>query len=434
MSAQMSGYLLSGFEYSWGDKIMKLSAVGEAMKARRRAQRLTQLQAATALGISRATLAQWETGKHLPSADNAQAIDDYFGAGGALAELVASARVGVEATEVPTTRQSLATVFDHVGRKLVDRIVLDDRGLPGWRHHLQEQQPPTAWSTAYGIKIMLLLGEPAVDLDGLVGYLEQSRVPGGGWSIRSLGRSRPESNAVVVDALARAGAPTASVDEGLALLAEPLDPFSRSRIFTLTTILEVALRLCPDAEFVHRLLDDLLRACLRVDDVALWAEKAWDGSAVEPSLVHTARAVVVAGLAGSILDRADASDAAEEALAWVVSQDRDIGVTETLRPDPHRAYDIPIRHFTAAWTVRAIAGVPGVPGPRLRGALHTMWSRYVPSQALWAWGDGDLPIWMTHDAVVALRHVALASLLTPFPTPLALSPETDCDPTTDGDR
>ncbi|MGI9001590.1 MAG: hypothetical protein ACR2GH_07970 [Pseudonocardia sp.] len=295
-----------------------------------------------------------------------------------------------------------------------------------------EEQRPTAWSTAYGIKTMLLLGEPAEDLDGLVRYLEQSRVSGtAGWSIRGPGSTRPEVNAVVVDALARAGAPAASVDEGLMLLAEPLDTFSRSRTFALTTILEVALRLRPDAEFVHRLLDDLLRARLDVDGVALWAEKAAGGSAVQPSLAHTARAVVVTGLAGSLLDRADASDAAEEALAWVADQDRDDGVTETLRPDPaRRAYDVPVRHFTAAWTVRAIAGVHGVPGPRLRGALHTVWSRYVPSQALWAWGDGDLPIWMTHDAVMTLRHAALVSL----PTPIALSPETDCDPTTGGDR
>jgi hypothetical protein len=33
----------------------------------------------------------------------------------------------------------------------------------------------------------------------------------------------------------------------------------------------------------------------------------------------------------------------------------------------------------------------------------------VTPRALWAWGNGDLPIWMTFDAIEALRLASLAA-------------------------
>jgi hypothetical protein len=43
-------------------------------------------------------------------------------------------------------------------------------------------------------------------------------------------------------------------------------------------------------------------------------------------------------------------------------------------------------------------------------ALGNVWASYNVEFALWRWGSGDVPIWMTLDAVKALRLAALASL------------------------
>jgi hypothetical protein len=43
------------------------------------------------------------------------------------------------------------------------------------------------------------------------------------------------------------------------------------------------------------------------------------------------------------------------------------------------------------------------------GALAQVWRNYGGNTAaLWAWDNGDLPIWMTFDAIEALRLTNLA--------------------------
>jgi hypothetical protein len=54
----------------------------------------------------------------------------------------------------------------------------------------------------------------------------------------------------------------------------------------------------------------------------------------------------------------------------------------------------------------------------LAGAFDTLWKAYVPTEGLWVWKqDGRLPIWMSHDAVAALRAAALVGFRVPL-TPL----------------
>ena len=79
---------------------------------------------AAAIGVSRANLTQWETGKYLPSPQNAHALDDYFGAGGLVSTLVESGRPPVAAAPVPGTPggPSLLEVFHRVGTSLRDAI------------------------------------------------------------------------------------------------------------------------------------------------------------------------------------------------------------------------------------------------------------------------------------------------------------------------
>jgi hypothetical protein len=81
---------------------------------------------------------------------------------------------------------------------------------------------------------------------------------------------------------------------------------------------------------------------------------------------------------------------------------------------------VAIRHFTSAWVVQALAGAGkyrSIPTSRLHSALRIMWARYESRMGLWAWGNGDLPIWMTLDAVTALHVAALTMADSPVGPP-----------------
>jgi hypothetical protein len=89
------------------------------------------------------------------------------------------------------------------------------------------------------------------------------------------------------------------------------------------------------------------------------------------------------------------------------------------QPGGRAAIRVNIKHFTSAWVVQALAEAPQVPALRLSRALSSLWERYEAGIGLWAWGSGDLPIWMTLDAVTALRAAALAFAAPPFLPPPA---------------
>ncbi len=392
--------------------------VGRELRRLRRAAGQTQAQLAEIVGVARPNLTQWETGKYLPSAENARLLDDYFRSANALFTLVEAARAPHEhagpalvGASVVDTSQSLLEVFHRAGLSLVDHLVHDERGgALGWRHNLQTDNAPTPLSTAYGISAMLVVGDPYIDLHSLAGNLYRTQSERG-WQGRSGGR-RPETTAAVVDALFRVGT-AMSVDEGLGHLEESLDEFSRTRPYLLSAVLQTAARLRPDAALTGGLVEDLLAARLDFGGTRLWPEKNEPGLvAPEASPVHTARAVVALREYLRSAERDDVRDAVEEATQWLIDRTHpDDGVSEELnrsKPDGRGSTRIVIRHFTSAWVVRALAGASKLPLHRLNHALGSLWDRYEAGPGLWAWGSGDLPIWMTLDAVTALRSAALA--------------------------
>lgn len=377
--------------------------------------------------VSRATLAQWEVGRHLPSVENARLLDDYLRAAGALAALADAARSSLRprapatAGVLPRAKtQSLADVFRRVGQAMVTHLIRDPDGAPsGWRHNLQQGEPQTALSTAYGIKTMLMLDEPYIDLRALEQSIRSMEVPRGGWASRSQVSSRPEVNAVVIDALFRLGTDI-PVERAMSMLEQSVDDVGRARPFVLTSVLHTVLRLRPASPFADRLVEGLLATRRVFDGVPLWPEKVEPdlASLVEPSVAHTARAVV-ALQAARTTRRPELAEALSTATRWLVEQDRDGGVSEDLdRTDvTGAAANVTIRHFTSAWVAQALAGSEEPPVARITRALQTVWSRYDPTEGLWAWGNGDLPIWMTHDSVAALRSTALALHNTPIERP-----------------
>jgi hypothetical protein len=103
-------------------------------------------------------------------------------------------------------------------------------------------------------------------------------------------------------------------------------------------------------------------------------------------------------------------DALDQAAGWLIEQ-RDLhNAYEAIeRPVDGRLEPVHVRHFTAAWVVKALvsAGVPAT-HPSVSNAVAQTWNCYGVTAALWAWDNGDLPIWMTFDAIEALRLANLA--------------------------
>ncbi len=190
-----------------------------------------------------------------------------------------------------------------------------------------------------------------------------------------------------------------------------LGDFEKSRPFILTTILETSLLLEPGSRLVETLIESLLAARRPYGELLLWPEKA-EPLLIDPnpSVAHTARAVRVLASVQAIRPSSPVQEALEQATAWLLEQ-RDL----------HNAYEaterglemVHIRHFTSAWVVKALvsAGIPAT-HPAVSNALAQVWKSYGgDAAALWAWDNGDLPIWMTFDAIEALK---LASLAVPF--------------------
>ncbi|MEU4523176.1 helix-turn-helix domain-containing protein [Amycolatopsis sp. NPDC024027] len=403
---------------------MTAEQVGAELRRLRKAAGQTQADVARIVGVSRANLTQWETGRYLPSVENARLLDDHFRAANALVELAEAARSpGQASAGVLTTGGSLLDVFRRAGAVLAQELIRDENGRAvGWRHNLQKRGKQTTLATAYGISAMVVLGEPYIDLHAVVQDLYAKRTEYG-WQGRSEGR-RPEVTAAVVDALSQTST-ILSAEEGLESLQSSLDDYSRTRPFLLSAALRTSVRLGPDAPLTRGLTDDLLAARLDFDGVPLWGEKKEPRLvAPEPSTAHTARAVVaLRALLRAGDDRADVRDAVEVGTKWLLDRNHpDDGIMEDLalpQPGGRDAVRVNIKHFTSAWVVQALAEAPQVPAVRLSRALSSLWERYEAGVGLWAWGSGDLPIWMTLDAVTALRSAALVFAAPPFLPPAA---------------
>lgn len=327
--------------------------------------------------------------------------------------------------------------------------VFDDplRGrLSGWPHALDEQATPvrpTATGTAYGLHTVLELGVPDGRLraSDLVETLWRLRLPDGGWAARSQGAvPRPEVTALVLGALARAGADP----QRLAVEAEQcadrfrheVEPAGLEMTHVVTTVLRGLLRAAPETDALPRLRDALVDGA--VTDPARQHRRCWGarlapigGRPIAPSPVHTAQAVVALDRTARVLgEDANARATRQDGIRWLLAcpgpshdgcEDLESGHESVRRPHPvdaSRHEVLSVRHFSAAWVMRALL----TPGARetaadegldaawhemLAGAAAAVWRRQ--SDGIWTWDGDDLahPLWMTYQGLSALRAHAV---------------------------
>jgi transcriptional regulator with XRE-family HTH domain len=402
----------------------ELQVFGSELTRTLRTRRKTIEQAAARLAISPAEVARWAAGEDLPSEPQARSLDKYLTARGAIQNLAAELRsrpdrpgsrlipVPLPSPQAPTLLQT----FRNVAVALRGCLVRDADGRPtGWPRDLRDlREVPgaaTKLSTAYGIKTMLLLEDGlAADLVPVPGSLREMVFPAGDASTERP-RPRPETIAATLSAL-RGIAATEDFDPYVTQMEKGLGDFEKYRPFILTMMLETSLLIKPGTRLVEILVESLLATRRPYGDVLLWPEKAEPLLiAPAPSVAHTARAVRVLAGVQAIQPSSQVQEALAQAVAWLIEQ-RDLhhAYEVTERPVNGGLELVHIRHFTAAWVVKALvsAGVPAA-HPSVSNAVAEIWSSYGgDTAALWAWDNGDLPIWMTFDAIEALRLANLA--------------------------
>jgi len=400
----------------------ELRVFGAELTRTLRMRRTTVERAAAELAVPPAAVARWAAGQELPSEPEARSLDEYLTARGAIQNLVIDLRSrpdrpGPRLVSVPRPSPAAPTLlqtFGNIAAALRDCLVRDADGTPvGWPRDLRDRPgEATASSTAYGIKTMLLLEDGlAADLVPVAQSLQKMARPAGGYTGREQSEPRSETTAAALNALHRISA-TENFDVHVAQMERGLGEFEKSRPFILTTILETSLLLEPGSRLVEVLIDNLLAARRPYGDLLLWPEKAEPLLiAPNPSVAHTARAVRVLAGVQAIRPSGQVQEALEQAAGWL-AEPRDLhnAYEVTERPVKGGLELVHIRHFTAAWVVKALvsAGVPAT-HPTVSNALAQIWNSYGGDTAiLWAWDNGDLPIWMTFDAIEALRLANLA--------------------------
>jgi hypothetical protein len=380
-------------------------------------------ETAEALSLPAADVDRWAEGRDLPSEAQARVLDEYLTARGAIQNLVMELRSRPSHPErgagpVPRPSSSAPTLLrtlQNVAGALRGCLTRDPDGTPtGWPRDLRLLGGHvTAASTAFGLKTLLLLEDGLVaDLVPVAQNLRKMEAEGGGYASWEQSEPRPEVTATVLDTLCRI-AGLDNFNAQTALMEKGLGEMEKSRPYILTTMLETSIRLNPESKLTNTLIDCLLTARRPYGDLLVWPEKA-EPLLIDPapSVAHTARAVRALARVQEVRPSGEAQDALDQGAAWLVEQ-RDL----------HNAYEViertveggvepaPVRHFTAAWVVKALisAGVPAT-HPSVTSAVAQTWSSYGgDTAALWAWNNGDLPIWMTFDAIEALRLVNLAA-------------------------
>ncbi|MBC2904453.1 terpene cyclase/mutase family protein [Streptomyces sp. PSKA01] len=366
----------------------------------------------------------------------------------AATERASATRVGPAAT-APGAPDSLPQAIASAYDTLLDQVsVVDDPEhgrLTGWPHSLGEDSPsrPTPVGTAYGLHIMLDLGVPdgRLSTGDLVDTLWRMRLPDGGWSARSQGsEARPEVTALVLGALARAGASgerlAAEVDRCASGFTRQLDRAGWESTHVVTTVLRGLLRAAPRSESLPVLRQALADGAIsdpHRDHLRCWGYRLQPPYG-PPSPLHTAQAIVALDRAARVLgEGGDTRAAREDGIRWLLScpdaphdtcLDLENLYEEVRRPrtdDPSRHEVLNVRHFTASWLARAllspgaleIARAEGLQDElrvRLEGAVAAVWAGQT--DGIWYWGRGAgtevrRPISMTYQGLSALRTHAV---------------------------
>ena len=351
-------------------------------------------------------------------------------------------RQDIETQTIPLQHQSARIAGGSMGtgrlatsrmmcyQTLVDTLVsFDDPELgrlTGWPHFFHEAAAgfrPTAYGTAYGLKLAMVLGDQDGRLDraALTDTLWKLRRPDGGWASRTQGTTgRPEGTALVLGALTSAGCDATrlakSGDVFESMLLDSSDTAMVSTYVVCTVLRELA-RIRPRSPRLAQLRRLLLEGAIqdpRHDNLLCWSARLDKSRFQVPSTAHTALAVVALARARQVTGNDDSgtSSAVEQAVRWL-ALDRSLeNQTDQIRRYVTADHweSLTVGLFTAAWVTRALiaAEISGVAstGDLLDNSVNAIMR--MQRNGIWDWDDGDRPIWMSYQGMSALNAVAIS--------------------------
>ena len=406
-----------------------METFGEVLRRHRERRGLTQDGAASSSGVSRATFTQWEGNKHLPSVGRVHELDRALEAvrcprrcvgGGPSAQPIRPPSRSRHRT-VPPAGLTLATVLRNARRALDGQLCFDDSGRAiGWRHNLvpsrraaldglhdlrsrcagpsrgPRRRTPTRSSNAYW--------RP--------GCRPTERSPAGRRArSASHGWRRPHRPSVAV---ACRGAPEGRQGRR-GDRAPPRRDLARAPVHPRPSPSSRCSASHPAPRSPLTIVRDLLDCRRDFHGTLLWPEKQLqrDQPLLDPSVSHTARAVTALRNAPAEL----VGDAVTTAEEWLAEQaeprrghrNRPAHVSTT----DARGTGVPPLHVGAGRAGPGGSQKTGHTSDQPRAPL--VWERYDPALHLWAWGNGDVPVWMLVDAVAALQAAANAHADRPSP-------------------
>jgi hypothetical protein len=332
-------------------------------------------------------------------------------------------------------RNSVMAVLQASGRALRDSVVeVNDPTLgrlTGWAHFFDEppaHRRPTAISTAYGLKLALLLDEydGRLDRSALAETLWKLRLPDGGWAARTGSAvGRPEVSALVLGALATAGHDGARLTEAGAVFEQELslyaDPVVQERTYVVSAVVRGLARARPWSQRLVELRAALLAGAIQDpgrDNLTCWSSllKVAGSKQSAPSVPHTAMAVHALARTCQVLGQDTSTRSAQEqAVQWLASRNSLGSHTEQIRrfvSDTQPWELVTIGHFTAAWVARALLAASPEDTPEANALLSEAVRRVWDSQrnGVWESEDHGGPVWMTYQGARVLRDYALRLL------------------------
>lgn len=330
-----------------------------------------------------------------------------------------------------TTRTDLMTMLRSCHQTFLATVVaFDDPDLGeliGWPHFLHEAAAglrPTAYGTAYGLKLAMVMGDQDGRLNraALVDTLWKLRRPDGGWSSRTQGGAgRPEVTAVVLGALASAGCDVARLAEARdvfeSMIAPDGDTTAMASTYIVSSVIRELARIKPQSPRLAQMRTALLAGAVQDpqrDNLLCWSARLDTSRFLKPapSAAHTALAVVALARARQVAgDDTKSWPALEQAARWL-TLDRGLGnQTEQIRrPVTEDRWEaLTVRLYTAAWVVKALIAADACGLPGMDGLLDEAATAIVAAQheGIWEWDGGDQPVWMSYQGMSALQACAL---------------------------
>lgn len=322
---------------------------------------------------------------------------------------------------------------EHYGRTetgLVRRLLGADGSVPpGWAHELHAYNGRSTVGTAYGLRIMDLIGASHprwLDVrDDVIAGLVGEQLDDGTWhSTSGRGSGELESTLWVLLALCRTERRKAVLNglEGVEkLVREVLSSAQSEHVFSLSLALSVIARLSPSSDLVAQLSEHLIGSAFFDDDgnIVCWsartltlADNNEDPEPFVPSALHTSHAIGALAQAYKATNgRLGVGASALRGCGNWLMEHREIwdNKRETIhRSRSSRGGSLKIDHYCTPWALAALMQVDNF-------QYSTMIENEIASiiqgedNGLWYYANLKRPIWATFDALHALTEYAFWS-------------------------